>query len=156
MLGTVDVAYFAFEQSSDDGTLRFTTPNFYFVVIRDVMTGHDSVDDYMSDVLALIDEINDVKDDLQRIEDEYDTLDPDNYATILQVNNLSETKQVITFDSIGRPSKVEHRKISDDSILREDTFEYVEQMIYETRTLDNGKQLKLRYNLSTFEVEVTE
>lgn len=80
-LGDIDVAYFAFEKFEDGRTKRVSTGNFYFTVITDVMTGKVKVEDYLSQITALINDINQIK-------LEYETLNPENYAPLRPGNKF--------------------------------------------------------------------
>lgn len=80
-LGDIDVAYFAFERLVDGRTKRVSTGNFCFTVITDVLTGNIKVEDYLSQITALINDINQIK-------LEYETLNPENYAPLRPGNKF--------------------------------------------------------------------
>lgn len=84
-VGAVNVAYFAFEESNPDlqnATNRATTQNFIFKVIKSALTDNLNPADYLGDLDALINEINWLK-------DQYETLNPDNYVTQRELQQLA-------------------------------------------------------------------
>lgn len=87
VLGQIDVAYFAFEQSNADlqnPTNRVSTGNFSMRIIADALTGTTAAADYMSDVTTLIQQINQLKTD-------YQTLNPANYITQTQFGTQNDS-----------------------------------------------------------------
>ena len=74
--------------------------------------------------------------------------------TLLLETNIKGTRQVITKDSDGNISKLEHK--NGDTVIRRDSFTYNPGQIIETRELiGKNKTLKLDYNLETLEVVVS-
>ena len=82
------------------------------------------------------------------------TLVDSELETFLLETNIKGTRQVITKDSDGNISKLEHK--NGDTVIRRDSFTYNPGQIIETRELiGKNKTLKLDYNLETLEVVVS-
>ena len=82
------------------------------------------------------------------------TLIDSELETLLLETNIKGTRQVITKDSDGNISKLEHK--NGDTVIRRDSFTYNPGQIIETRELiDKNKTLRLDYNLETLEVVVS-
>ena len=82
------------------------------------------------------------------------TLIDSELETLLLETNIKGTRQVITKDSNGNISTLEHKK--SDTVIRRDSFAYNPGQIIETRELiGKNKTLKLDYNLETLEVVVS-
>lgn len=82
------------------------------------------------------------------------TLIDSELETLLLETNIKGTRQVITKDSNGNISTLEHK--NGDTVIRRDSFTYNPGQIIETRELiGKNKTLKLDYNLKTLEVVVS-
>ena len=82
------------------------------------------------------------------------TLIDSELETLLLETNIKGTRQVITKDSNGNISTLEHKK--SDTVIRRDSFTYNPGQIIETRELiGKNKTLRLDYNLETLEVVVS-
>ena len=82
------------------------------------------------------------------------TLIDSELETLLLETNIKGTRQVITKDSDGNISKLEHK--NGDTVIRRDSFTYNLGQIIETRELiGKNKTLRLDYNLETLEVVVS-
>lgn len=68
------------------------------------------------------------KDNLNKIENELNDLN-------LTVDSIKNTNAVITFDANSRVTKIQHKNISDNVIIREDIFTYTSNTITETRRI---------------------
>lgn len=73
---------------------------------------------------------------------------------LLLETNIKGTRQVITKDSNGNISKLEH--LNGSTVIRRDSFTYNPNQIIEFRELiGKNKTLTLNYNLETLEVVVS-
>lgn len=73
---------------------------------------------------------------------------------LLLETNIKGTRQVITKDSNGNISKLEH--LNESTVIRRDSFTYNPNQIIEFRELiGKNKTLTLNYNLETLEVVVS-
>ena len=70
------------------------------------------------------------KEKLNKIEYELEDLN-------LTTDNIKNSKEIVTFDENGRVIKIQHRNISDDKLIREDTFTYTSNTITEVRKVIN-------------------
>ncbi|KRQ86063.1 hypothetical protein ABG79_02195 [Caloramator mitchellensis] len=66
-------------------------------------------------------------------------------ARHLFVDSIDGTIQYPTYDGEGNITKIEH-KDAQNNILRTDTFTYTPTLITETRTLNTGETLTLKYH----------
>ncbi len=76
------------------------------------------------------------------------------YYSLLHVDELNDTNQIIVFAPDGSVSKVEHRAIAGNGIVREDAFTFTDTQIVETRTMSSGAKLVLTTDLATLATSV--
>ena len=91
---------------------------------------------------------------IDELENEIDGVE----TAIINITNVTTdikgTKQVPTFNVNGDINKLEHISLLTSEVLRTDTFEYSTGLITETRVLQNGSSLILKYDLINLETEV--
>ena len=77
------------------------------------------------------------------------------YYSLLHVEEINDTVQTIIYDSSGVISKVEHRAIVGNGLVREDSFVFSDSQIVETRTLASGASLVMTTNLANLATTVS-
>jgi YD repeat-containing protein len=125
-IGTINVAYFAFEEvdSSQNVTNRVTTGNFSFTVIADALTGNVEQSPYMSDVETMLSQMNQLA----------DVVPTSNYSIFYEYN-ADGTIQSATI------------KDSQNNILKTTTFAYDPNgNLTATATVVNGTTVNTEYN----------
>lgn len=74
--------------------------------------------------------------------------------SLLHVDEINGTVQSIVFAADGSVSKVEHRAIVGNGVVREDAFTFSDTQIVEARTLASGATLVLTTDLATLATTV--
>lgn len=74
-------------------------------------------------------------------------------ASTLQVENIPDTVQTITFDSDGNVQSITHTR--DGVAIRTDAFTFADNTITEVRTLNTGESLTIVTNTNTLQTTVT-
>lgn len=70
------------------------------------------------------------------------------------IDDIKMSRQLVTFNSDGSVSRIEHKDLITEEIIRTDSFEYATGYILEARLLYDGTKMTYRYDLNNLSVEV--